>query len=298
LLRKVASVGLWLVLVLVPPHVLCAGSPAIHLLVTGAKQNSPLQIVGFKLPTVSGGAPKIRVHNATNKEVSQFEMTILWGDPRGKDAGGPRLGGINAAGCADCSYFEPPGPIPGNGDGESKEEASLKPSTLVLFALGAGGSCLHVAVMVDYVRFSDGIVWHASATNKYPAEMANDQPFWKDSILPESAASCDDSPEFGEVLKGASQGRFLRGAIGPDLNAPLNPASSGPLKFYTAACPVHATRKPTEGSPSVICYLPCRCLPCCILSFARSSRPVNLSSYSFRRQCLRRDSATYTARWP
>ena len=73
------------------------------------------------------------------------------------------------------------------------------------------------------------------------AEMANDQPFWRDSIRPQGVASCDDSPELDEVLKGASQGRVLTGAIGPDLNSPLSPVALGPLKFYSAACPVHAT---------------------------------------------------------
>jgi len=87
--------------------------------------------------------------------------------------------------------------------------------------------------MVVKVEFSDGTAWEA-----------NRQQFrllWNDSIRPESARSCENSPGIAETLKQVKGGTYS--------GAPPAQSSSETIQSYSVACPVRTI----QGVLAVAC---------------------------------------------
>jgi hypothetical protein len=193
----------------------------VNLFVTTAKQDCPLQILGFRLPDRLGEPPKVLLHNTTAKEVTFFYLYALIGNPRGVDGGDPKL----ASGLGQESKWVHPEPtIPPNGDAEF-EAKFLRPFLAAFHAKEVRSNCLHVAVVVTNVEFADGTVWDAT--------WKQDQLLWKDSIRSESSRSCDTSPAIDETLE------QLKGS-GPASRLPTH-LSSETVQFYSVACPVRSS---------------------------------------------------------
>lgn len=241
--KRQLAIGIFFVLLAVITTA-AAGPTTISEFVTAAKQDSPLQIVGFRMPDAYGDGPAILVHNTTAKQITWFDFTILYGDPRKVGGADPKMHGVMTGQRGD-TLDNVPTPVAPNGDAEFKFVFNyLSPSTLALFATPMGSACMHVAVIVETVRFADGTNWRANATNSWSANMANDEPMWKDSIRPESGSSCDSSPDAKETLKGLKQV-----VIGTDPGTSPTKFGSDPVQFYSSTCAL----RDDKGQLTAVC---------------------------------------------
>jgi hypothetical protein len=205
-------------------------SPVISLFVTIAKQDSPVQIMGFKLPGGSNNGaprdplcpwcPKVRLHNTTARQVKKVLLRGVAGDPNRP----------NETQHAAITYLDntpgPPTMMQPNGDGEFAD-GRLWPFSVVLMAAPlVNSTCLHIAMVVSFVEFTDGTIWTMNHEQERSA--------WKESLRQADANSCSDSPDQLE-LKRLHEGTASIDA--PSLNLNLDLTS-----FYSASCLVHIVK--------------------------------------------------------
>ncbi len=193
---------------------------SVNLLYTIAKQDSPLQIAGFKLPGKPGGYPKILLHNTTDKEITFFYLIGLSGNPRGVGGQDPKT----VTGVGQTSKWVQPEPVIAPKGAAELDATFLRPLTTAFNAISLRSNCLHVAVIVTEVQFSDGTAWHSDSRQN--------QAMWKDSLRPESTVSCDSSPDVAETLKQVASESYS--------GAPSTHLSSDTVQSYSVACPVRA----------------------------------------------------------
>jgi hypothetical protein len=211
-------------------------SVRIHVFITTVKQDAPVQITGFKLPSGSVGHyaeyPDVLLHNVTAKEVKLVYFRDIVGIPRGVDGDGPKP-------------FTPYGPdfglewygqdhvIAPNGDSVAGT-TFLAPRGLAFYSAQIMHSnCLHLALFVRKVEFMDGTEWKDN--------VQEDEALWRDSISSESASACDNSLEVEATLK------HVKGATYSGV--PPTQSSSDPVQFYSVACHVE-TR---QGNLVAVC---------------------------------------------
>lgn len=206
----------FLIVVLVASVACAADLVTIHLLYTAAKQDSPLQITGFRLPDHTGGDIGILLHNATSKEIISYDFVAPFGDPRPVSGTAPST--HSNIGSVLDRY--PPLPIEPQGNAQVNS-ALLRPINSVMAASDLGSNCIQVAVLVSDVKFSDGAEWKA------PGDWAEP---WRASIRPESVNACEDNgPDAVATLK-----RMKGGALG----SATVPPDAAVVEFYTDTCPV------------------------------------------------------------
>jgi hypothetical protein len=222
----------------------------VKLFVTTVKQDSPVQVVGFKYPDkgpgypsgdgseascLSGGyCPKVVLHNATAKDVTFIAVYGLVGDPalhEDGDAEYPHTG-VEVLSLNNWKSTSPR-LIAANGESEFGS-ATLWPVTTVGIGLSTVEStCLQFAVIVTRVEFSDGTVWAHD-----PKQNA---PLWRDSIAGGTAGSCRNSSGAADTLK---QLITSRSALPPAHS------SNDTMESYSVACPV---RKNKDGKLFAVC---------------------------------------------
>lgn len=204
----------------------------VNLFVTAVKQDSPVQIVGFKLPSTASAdeahtdaaslplcrwCPKVLLHNTTARQITDIRLLGLWGDPNRPADDHAGTGGIGILSESKVGQ-PPPYAIAPNGDAEFGD-AVLWPFQMALAgARDVGSNCLQVSVVVQHVEFSDGTMWTSTREQ--------DQAWWRDS-LQQGVSPCKDSKEMD--LKGLHKG-----------TASTQPPSRdvGITQSYSAACPV------------------------------------------------------------
>jgi hypothetical protein len=173
----------------------------VNLEVTTARQDSPVQIVGFKLPSAVADkaqsesveragvplcrwCPKVLLHNTTAKHVTTIQLQGVMGDPN--RSGGDK-GGVSG-GVAILTESRPDRPSPyvisPNGDAEFGDSVLWPFNLAIAGATLVGSNCLHVAVIVWSVKFSDGTLW----VNTYEQEHSS----WTDSLRQKGISSCTD----------------------------------------------------------------------------------------------------------
>lgn len=212
-------------LVVVPFVALCAQPSSdvnVTMLVTAAKQeNSPMQIVGFKLPAQVAGFPIIVVHNATSKEIKSFGFMNLLGNPRPVEGDEPKWGG-NLGGPSVPAPLERV--VPPNATAEFPGEF-LRSHQVGFWAHRLRSNCLHEAVWIANVKFADGSSW------EWENDLHRGQSLWRESIRTESIKGCDDSIATQEELGRLDGGSWL---------SPPGPshASTEIVPFYVLTCPV------------------------------------------------------------
>jgi len=224
----------------------------VNLFVTTVKQDSPVQIVGFKLPDKGPGVPiseankdgaaclsggyctKVLLHNTTAKEVKHIVVIGVLGDPRrDDDAEHPRP----EMGVLPSSNWKlaPPVLLTANGDAEFGSD-SLWPFAIVGIALldTVKSNCFHFAVVVTRVEFSDGTVW--------TSDPKQNQMLWRNSTRQENTSSCQDLSAVEGTIK------QLQGASwsGP----PPSHSGSDTTQSYAVACPV---RRVNDGELRAVC---------------------------------------------
>jgi hypothetical protein len=151
------------VLLLMPS--LAVGSPTdvtkIVVFVTTVKQESPLQIIGFKLPDKVGGAPMLLLRNVSDKPIRDFHVAADIGNPEADSHGqiGPAFATSTNSSSLDWPQERA---IPPNSDREA-HEAILRTHTLAAWGGQLHSSCLHVAAIVLSVDFADGTRWQLEA---------------------------------------------------------------------------------------------------------------------------------------
>jgi len=200
--------------------ILSGDNPAVAILVTSAKQDCPVQIRGFKLPQKVGGPPLLVVHNATEKEVRVFYVSGYVGNPRKLKGFDPQVGFILGGEPPDSTKESQLAP-----SGAEVAYGVLKSHNFANLAKNVNSNCLHVAVLVTTVEFSDGSVWESQAGRE-----AN-QDLWRNSIRAESMKGCENSEEMEETLKELDSAGYRESGM------PTN-ASPELVQYYTVSCPL------------------------------------------------------------
>jgi len=164
---------------------LAGGSPTgdvnIVVVVTTVRQESPLQIVGLKLPDKVGGAPVLVLRNASSKQILGFHAAAAIGNPKADarhDAEQPITPNTNS------SILDwPEGPIPANSEREAPGKV-LRSHLLAAWGGRLHSRCLHVAAIILSVEFTDGTTWRL--------ENLQDRQIWKSSLDSDSTKTCGD----------------------------------------------------------------------------------------------------------
>jgi hypothetical protein len=204
------------------------GSPAddakINIFVTTTSQDSPLQVIGFKLPDKVGSTPVLLVFNASDKEVREFSIEAAVGNPA--ESARLETGEEVAVGIGNSSLhsgWPAEGSIPPNGHKEAHREI-FRSHNLALWGQRLHSNCLHVAAIVTKVKFADGTTWEL--------ESPKAQTTWKSSLDADSTKSCKHSPEVENALKQWS------GASGYVSTGSPSHADTGIVKSYSITCPL------------------------------------------------------------
>lgn len=211
------------ILILLPS--LAGGSPPddsrIVVFVTTAKQESPLQITGFKLPNKVGDAPVVVLRNMSAKAISDFYVAADVGNPEPDSRG--EIAPAITTGSSMRVYWPQERAIPPNSQWEAHENI-LRSHTLAAWGGRLHSGCLHVAAIVTTVEFADGSRWDLGNLQS--------QEIWKSSLRSDSTKSCDHSPAMESALKEWD---------GPTGNAETGSSShldSRTVQSYSVACPL------------------------------------------------------------
>jgi hypothetical protein len=204
--------------------------------VTTAKQDGPLQIIGFKLPEKIGAFPKVVVRNVSSKHIVDFTIRVTTGNlASGSLLGGPGTqfgdGSMGTPAQSSSLYTQWRKErfiLPGS---ESEVKGyDLSSSHFVVIAAAVRSNCVHSLAMVNRVEFADGTVWEW-----LPKGEELDR-IWKESILPDSSKSCDNSSKAAELMK------QLRGPAYINGGSPTG-AHTGMVQNYSVTCSLRRTHE-------------------------------------------------------
>lgn len=210
----------------------------VNVVVTMVKQDSPVQIVGFKLPDkgpfsgksvgvgclLEGYCPQVLLHNTTAKEVKFLEIRGILGNPRNNDPEYPRSELEILASQALKSVPQPL--IAANGDAAFGDRTLWPFMAVALSVKELQSNCIQFAVIVTRVEFSDGTVWRSDHNQN--------RILWRNSIRQGYASSCQDSRAVEDAIN------QLQGAGGGSAPSPLD-SGSETVQFYEAACRVRGS---------------------------------------------------------
>jgi hypothetical protein len=224
----------------------------VKLFVTTVKQDSPVEVVGFKYPDrgpgyphrddndfegmcLTGGyCPKVVLRNATGKDVTAVGVEGLFGNPAEPQGGtGEPLSRSMEVLWADTKKLKSLHVIAANGEAEFGSKTLWPFTAAGIGTHELGSNCVHVAVVVRRVEFSDGTEWMYDS--KQNAAL------WRDSIPSGTAGSCQTSSEAAAALK--SLGGSWSGAIPSHSNDET-------VDSYSVICPV---KKVGNDGPAVVC---------------------------------------------
>jgi hypothetical protein len=226
-------------LVLLP--CLAAGSPGdevkVTILVVTATQDSPIQVVGIKLPDKAGDPPIVKFHNLSNKQIQQFSVMAMVGNPEKADRvedSGPGHEVVTGKSQNDRIYWPEEQMILPHGYREA-HIGVLSSDGLLAWGQSLHSNCLHAALVVAEVDFSDGTSWTPKSMREYQA-------IWKRSVQPDSTKSCEHSPAVEEALT------QWEGAVG--YHADL-PTGAGPdfVSSFSLVCHL----RPVGGELTAAC---------------------------------------------
>lgn len=232
------------ILVMIP--IAALGWPADEVRMTGlltsAKQDGPLQIVGFKLPEKIGQPAMIVIRNVSSKNILEFTVQVVAGNPEeGNTAGNASapisrsLPGLTRSSFIFLPRWRKEGFMPPGGEDETREHG-LRSVDFVMAARLLRSNCVHLLAIVDRVVFGDGADWKQSLSDEQLRQI------WKESILPESLKSCANSPEVTQLLEQLWGEGFDPG------RSPTH-ADTAIVQHYSISCPL----RPRQGKLSAVC---------------------------------------------
>jgi hypothetical protein len=213
----------------------------LYLFITTAKQDSPVKIVGFRLPNSATGdegpsemaeppeqgpvlvcrwCPQVLLRNTTPKQIKNVSLQGLMGDPNRPEGTNEVVHGL---GILTESRLGQPSPyvIAPNGDASFGDNALWPSSMAIMAASAVNSNCLHVAVAVWKVEFWDGTLWMS--------DREQEQSQWKESLKQENTIPCKDSSAVD--LRQLHRGTGTRAL-------PVRIFRLGITQSYSAACPV------------------------------------------------------------
>jgi hypothetical protein len=194
----------------------------IHLVVATVSQDSPLHVVGFKLPKDPGDPLRIIFHNVSPKTIERLWVHTLIGDPTGNGGlTGPKGIWPHAWDSRDInSQWAMDWRIPAHQYTEIQEK-SFRTINLVMQTRRFRSACLRVVLVVASVRFSDGTYWMMKE--------GTEQEAWNNSIHLMKPSSCTNSPELTAALNELSE-------VGFDRPGPQPHWSQDTISFYSITC--------------------------------------------------------------
>jgi hypothetical protein len=200
--------------------------------VTTVRQESPLQITGFKLPDKVGGAPVLVLRNESNKPIRDFHVAADIGNAEANSRG--EIGPAFATNTSNIVFWPRERTIPPNSEREA-HEGSLRSHTLAGWGGRLHSNCLHVAAIVLSLEFEDGTSWQL--------ENMQDQQVWKSSLHSDSTKSCDHSPVMESALK------EWDGPAGNEETGSPSHLDTRTVQSYSVTCPL----RNLEGKLVAIC---------------------------------------------
>ena len=160
------------------------GDPSVAVLVRVASQESPIQVVGIKLPEKPSHDPLVHFRNASSKETAHIWVEAIIS---GRDGKTTRIN-------SNDPNERWPGERVIRPEGDQwAHEVVLQSSHLVVAARTLHSNCLNVTVLVKNVEFADGTSWDRDQGQKgiswtYPTQPRPEDPC-KDSTATESEVS-------------------------------------------------------------------------------------------------------------
>jgi hypothetical protein len=168
----------------------------VTLVSIASQPDSPIQILGFKMPTKAAGHPSVVFRNISQKEIRGVVIVGVEGDPSDPGAlRGEKEGKLLASDPVEQQLIVAPSNI-----GEYKDRFP-RSTDFVSDSIKVHSNCLHAAVLVYLVVFSDGSKWDSSDWDT----MAR---LWRNSVTPESASSCDHSHQAEQALQRLRGSRY------------------------------------------------------------------------------------------
>jgi hypothetical protein len=190
--------------------------------VTAANSDeSPLRIVGFRMPEKVGDPPRVVLQNVSSKDIREFSFQAVIGRP---DGTGRILNGVDAG---PTKMEDLRDVIPPHGSRETPENVLIAGS-LAFSASVVLSNCLHVTAMIVAIDFADGTHWYLSG----PKEMER---LWKDSLPIGGTKSCGTGSVTQETL------RRLEGWRHKENGSPTR-ADSSVKQSYSFSCSLGKTR--------------------------------------------------------
>lgn len=196
----------------------------VTIVVTAAVQDGPLQILGFKLPQKVGDAPRLVLHNVSEKQIRGFSTQGAVGNP--EESTRVNAGEVVAIAQSNGSrriHFPGEETVPPNGYRDA-HDLGLRSHNLALWGQRLQSNCLHVTAIVFKVEFADGTRWELTT----PREQA----MWKASLRDDSTKSCSHSSTVQYALK---QWEGDAGYVG--MGEPSH-QSTDMVQSYTVVCPL------------------------------------------------------------
>jgi hypothetical protein len=236
-----SSPRLLLAAIIVTVPVVAVGWPADEVRVTGfltrAKQDSPLQILGFKLPEKVGHGPRVVVRNVSSQLIVDFTIRTISAKIVEDTVAGDQLAKMIFLGSATRS-------LP-----NQREERSVSPGVVVetleeslgshvsvVAAMASRSNCIHTLAMVNRVEFASGTVWEWSASEEQLRQI------WKESIVPGSLGSCDGSPKATKLMEQLQGASYI-------VRDSFTHADTAIVQHYSISCAL----RPRQGRLFAVC---------------------------------------------
>ncbi len=220
---------------------LAAGSPGdevkLTIFVATAVQDAPIQVVGTRLPDKTGGAPIVKFHNLSDKQVQQFSVYAMVGNPEKADRVADSVAGeevVIGTSTNERIFWPDEQMIPPRGYREAHVEI-LRSHVLLGHGETLHSNCMHAVLVVTEVNFSDGTSWTLKNLREYQA-------IWKRSLQPDSTKSCEHSPAVEEALT------QWEGAAGYGADLPTG-ADPDFVSSYSLVCRL----RPVGGKLAAVC---------------------------------------------
>lgn len=177
------------------PMLVCSQDAHVRLTVTVVAANSeetPLRILGFRLPESVGDRTTVVVHNVSSKSIRAFWVEVATYPPEGESSRG---NGRNRATTSNSPNWEWPQEIlvPPRGRADA-QVVVLHTNTFVSLARQVQTNCLHAIALVLRVDFIDGTSWRYE-------DKATKRRIWEDSKGSASGGLCHHESKTEGVLR-------------------------------------------------------------------------------------------------
>jgi hypothetical protein len=189
-----------LALVIAIPLAVCLSAPTqepnIALSIRVAEQDSPVQVVGLKMPERPSHDPLVHFRNASRKQTVRIWIEAIIAGRDGKVA--------RIQSNSPNELWPEERAIPGGGDGWAHETV-LQSARLVTSGKDLHSNCFRVTVLVLRVEFADGSFWSRDQGQKGVSWAYPSQPNTEDPCKNSNANESDVTQITGAAFRASTE---------------------------------------------------------------------------------------------